>query len=73
MLPDEWFPKAKAADGVLVGTGLKGVQLSSALQIFAWKLMGFCVHVYFLFQLGKLQVIQEHPVIKYVKQRLGNR
>lgn len=32
--------------------------------------MGFCVHVYFLFQLGKLKVILEHPMIKYVRQRL---
>lgn len=32
--------------------------------------MGFCVHVYFLFLLGKLQVIQEHPEIKYMKSSL---
>lgn len=32
--------------------------------------MGFCVHVDLLFLLGKLQVIQEHPVIKYIKERL---
>ena len=32
--------------------------------------MGFCVPVYFLFLLGKLPVIQEHPVIKYTEYRL---
>ena len=32
--------------------------------------MGFCVHVYFLFLLGKLPVIQEHPAIKQAKCRL---
>lgn len=32
--------------------------------------MGFRVHVYLLFLLGKLQVIQEHPVIKCIKERL---
>lgn len=32
--------------------------------------MGFCVPVYFLFLLGKLPVIQQHPVIKYTEYRL---
>ena len=32
--------------------------------------MGFCVPVYFLFLLGKLPVIQGHPVIKYTEYRL---
>lgn len=32
--------------------------------------MGFCVPVYFLFLLGKLPVIPEHPVIKYTQYRL---
>lgn len=35
--------------------------------------MGFLMHVYFLFLLGKLQVLQQHPVIKHVKCRRRDR
>lgn len=32
--------------------------------------MGFCMHEHFLFLLGKLQVIQQHLALKYMKYRL---